>query len=87
MRILVTGGLGWTANAITAALEGDGHSVILFDLPGVIDVGQGSASVREVVRGDIADHRQIEAVVADAEGIIHLAVATGDQAYEAPDLP
>ncbi len=86
MRILVTGGLGWTAHAITAALEHDGHSLVLFDLPGVIDVGQGTSNVREVVRGDIADRRQFEAAVSDVEGIIHLAVATGDQAYEAPEL-
>ena len=84
MRILVTGGLGWTAAAIVAELEGAGHSAVLFDLPAAPgtpsqDIEQILTwalyhDISEVITGDLATpiktfNPQIETAFRQLEGM------------------
>jgi nucleoside-diphosphate-sugar epimerase len=49
MKILITGGLGWTAQAIITELSA--HDLILFDLPDTEGNAQGAAVVHGSVGG------------------------------------
>ncbi len=80
MRVLITGGLGWTAAAIIAELEKAGHQVLLFDLPAAAKIN--AHPHRAVLHGDVADYRAVRAAVGQAEGLVHLAVATGAGAQD-----
>lgn len=87
MRVLVTGGMGWTASAIVDALHSAGHTPRVLDLPGM-PVPDGYPRHRlEVFRGDIADADAVRAACSDVDKVIHLAVATDREAYRAPGLP
>lgn len=89
MRILVTGGVGWTAEGIVAELERAGHRAVLFDLPPSVEtrLSEELRTGREVHTGDIVDYRTVRSLVDNVEGIVHLAVATGEAAYNDPRIP
>ena len=81
MRILVTGGAGFVGSRLVEDLAADGNAVEAFD-----DLSSGSlenlgAAVAhggvEVVRGDVRDAAAVEASVARADAVFHLAGAVG----------
>ena len=83
MRVLVTGGAGWTAAAIVAELAQAGHRPVLFDrVPPA-----GPPARCETRIGDVSDYASVEAALAGTQAAVHLAVATGDGAYNEPRLP
>lgn len=79
MKILITGGLGWTAQAIITELSA--HDLILFDLPGTEGDAQGAA----VVYGSVADDDAVRAVMSGVDTVVHLAVLTGSDHYQQPE--
>lgn len=89
MRILLTGGIGWTAEGIVAELERAGHRMVLFDLPSSMEAkfSEDLCSGRDVHVGDIADYRTVRSLADNVEGVVHLAVATGEAAYHDPKIP
>ncbi len=86
MRVLVTGAAGWTAAAIIEAVRRAGHEITAFDLPAAIG-GDGVKLASWTVVGDVAEFADVFAATESADAVIHLAVAVGDGAYRAPDLP
>jgi len=85
MKILVTGGLGWTANAIVQALVDDGHEMTLLDLDGIL--AQEDSDKGQIVRGDVSNFQDTLKVSSGMDVIVHLAVAVGPGAYDSPDVP
>ena len=85
MKILVTGGLGWTAKAVVEELLNDGHDLTVFDLPDVpIRSFSGPVSV---VRGDISNFEDVKEITKNIDIVIHLAVAIGSGDYDDPNKP
>lgn len=82
MNILVTGGSGWTAEPILQTLVGAGHGVLVLD-PQPATVPTGATWMR----GDVRDPAACEAAVAECDAVLHMAIATGEDAYRSPDLP
>ena len=81
MRILVTGGAGFVGSRLVEDLAADGARVEAFD-----DLSTGSLDNLEaavarggvdVVRGDVRDAAAVEASVARADAVFHLAGAVG----------
>lgn len=85
-RVLVTGGAGWTAAAILTELRADGWGVVVFDLPDVVRAGLSEPTVRRVA-GDVAMFSDVLEAVEGVDGLVHLAVATGPEAYRGAELP
>lgn len=83
MRVLVTGGAGWTAVAINDAIRRAGHQVVAFDLP-TADPPPGAD---RFVPGDVARFRDVLDALAEVDAVVHLAVAVAPNAYDEPDLP
>lgn len=79
MKILITGGLGWTAQAIITELST--HDLILFDLPDTEGDPQGAA----VMYGSVADDDAVRAVMPGVDAVVHLAVLTGSDHYRQPE--
>jgi CDP-paratose 2-epimerase len=80
MRVLVTGGAGFVGCNLADRLRAEGHEVKILDnlsRPGVelnlewLRSRHGRAI--EFVRADVRDYDQVQRVVADVEGIFHLA--------------
>lgn len=81
MRIMITGGLGWTAESTVDLLSEAGHHLRLLDIDGPCC---GSA---EVVFGDVADPLVVKSAFDDVEAIVHFAVAVGKDDYHSPEVP
>ena len=71
--ILITGGAGSVGRSLVACCRADGLEVRVFDLP-VCDFSglEGEPGI-EVVKGDITNSAHVEAAVAGAGGVLHLA--------------
>jgi len=85
MKILVTGGLGWTAESIVRAFVEDGNEVTRFDL----DPIQAPEKLGEekIVHGDVSNFKDVLDVASGIDVIAHLAVAVAPGAYNTPELP
>ena len=81
MRILITGGLGWTAQPLVDMADAEGHRVRVLDIS---DAARGSA---EVVAGDVGTPSVTEAAAADVDAIVHLAIAVAAEDYRSPEVP
>lgn len=86
MRVLVTGGAGYTGVPLVAALLREGHRVRVLD-----NLSRGAAALLpllaadrrlEVVRGDVRDARAVAYAVGDADAVFHLAGISGQPACE-----
>lgn len=73
MRVLVTGGAGWTARPLVERLAGAGHRVYILDPA----APAAALSGVEGIRGDMADGAAVTRAARDVDAIVHLAVATG----------
>ena len=75
MRILVTGGTGFTGAALVSRLLKDGHSVSVLDKqPGLAAerLAEGGA---EIAYGSVTDREAVAKSIAGAEVVMHLAAA------------
>jgi nucleoside-diphosphate-sugar epimerase len=75
MRILVTGGTGFTGAALVARLLRDGHSVVSLDKqPGLFD-DQLRSQGAELVNASVTDREAVARCSRGAEVVMHLAAA------------
>lgn len=75
MRVLVTGGTGFTGTALVRRLLADGHSVVALDYKEGIASNQLRERGAEVVIGSVTDKEAVRAAVRGAEVVHHLAAA------------
>ena len=85
MKILVTGGLGWTAEAIVQALVDAGHEMTLFDLEGI--PVPDSYKNHSLIRGDVCNFQEVLEATRGVNVVIHLAVAVTPGAYDSGEIP
>ena len=75
MRVLVTGGTGFTGSALCRRLAQDGHSVIALDnKPGLFDDELRSLGVR-IELGSVADRELVDRLTSGCQRVYHLAAA------------
>lgn len=81
MNILVTGGCGFIGSHVVDALVARGDHVIVLD-----DLSSGTRAnlnpKATLVEGDVADHAQVERLVAAADAVVHLAAIASVQVCE-----
>lgn len=87
MKVLITGAFGWTAISITQALRQAKHVIIAFDLPASTCPNFTKPLLSKIILGDVANFNQVNNAVQEAEAIVHLAVAVGDNDYQNSDIP
>lgn len=87
MKVLVTGALGWTAQAIIKALAEANHEVFAFDLPSTTPDSQIEKHFSAVIMGDISHYESFFQASENMDAIIHLAVAVGKGDYDTADRP
>jgi nucleoside-diphosphate-sugar epimerase len=75
MRILVTGGTGFTGAALTSELLSKGHDVIALDNKLGIRDAELRESGAEVVVGSVTDREVVDRCMKGAEAVLHLAAA------------
>lgn len=71
--VLITGGAGSLGVALALLLADDGHSVRVFDLPGLDYSPFENVPRTEVVCGDITDPATVRDAAAGVDSVIHLA--------------
>ena len=87
MNVLVTGGAGFIGSHVTRALLARTHHVtVLDDLSSGFEANLPSgAPGLAFVRGSVLDHDLVRELVAEADGVVHLAaVASVERSVEAP---
>src|SRR5688572_6915896 len=87
MRILITGALGWTAQAIIQTLHHDGHALIGFDLPGATPSPAIEALLTQLIEGSVDDEGAVGEAMAGIDSVVHLAVAVGEDDYATSRIP
>ncbi len=87
MRILITGGLGWTARAIIQTLHNAYHEVTILDVPSAALHPDISRLVSTIHRGNIAYPDFVNNSMQRIDVAVHLAVAIDENAYAAPEVP
>lgn len=81
MRVLVTGGAGFIGSHLVERLLAEGHGVTVLDDLSTGKVGNLPASGDvELVPGDIADARAVEAAMAGVGAVVHLAAVASVEA-------
>ncbi len=75
MRVLVTGGTGFTGSALVARLVEEGHSVIALDYKEGLDTARLRAAGAEVVIGSVTDRATVDRCMKGVEVVHHLAAA------------
>ena len=75
MRILVTGGTGFTGTALVRRLREDGHSVVALDYKEGLQCDALRAMGAEVVIGSVTDRAAVERSMRGVEFVFHLAAA------------
>jgi nucleoside-diphosphate-sugar epimerase len=75
MRILVTGGTGFTGAALVRRLLSQGHSVLALDYKEGIQDAELSESGAELVHGSVTDADLVDRCMSGAEAVFHLAAA------------
>src|SRR5690606_23504627 len=75
MRVLVTGGTGFTGSALVRRLIADGHSVVALDYKEGIATQELRENGAEVLIGSVTDKEAVRAAMRGAEVVHHLAAA------------
>src|SRR3954470_2125661 len=75
MKILVTGGTGFTGTALVQRLLGEGHSVVALDYKEGIQCDALRAHGAEVLIGSVTDPAAVERSMQGVEFVFHLAAA------------
>lgn len=75
MRILVTGGTGFTGSALVARLAAEGHEVISLDYRGGIRDAELEAAGARLVRGSITDPDTVDECMKGVDVVHHVAAA------------
>jgi len=75
MRILVTGGTGFTGTALVERLCREGHSVVALDYKEGLACDALRALGAEVIIGSVTDRPAVERSMRDVEFVFHLAAA------------
>lgn len=72
MRVLVTGGAGYIGSFTVAALQAEGHEVVVYDN---LSYGHPEAVKAEIVVGDLADEAKLQECMSKRsfDAVIHLA--------------
>jgi UDP-glucose 4-epimerase len=74
-RIVVTGGAGFIGATVVRRLAGAGHRVRVLDNYSTGDVSHLAGVDAELVEGDIRDAHALDAALAGADAVVHLAAA------------
>ncbi len=75
MRVLVTGGTGFTGKALVTRLVEEGHAVVALDYKEGLKTEELRALGANVIIGSVADREVVDRAVAGAEVVHHLAAA------------
>lgn len=75
MKILVTGGTGFTGAALVARLLGAGHEVVSLDKQAGIRLEELRGSGAEIVTGSVAERDAVARCMTGVEVVMHLAAA------------
>jgi nucleoside-diphosphate-sugar epimerase len=75
MRVLVTGGTGFTGKALALRLAREGHEVTALDCREGLRTDELRAAGVRVVLGSVADAAAVDAATAGVERVFHLAAA------------
>ena len=87
MRILITGGLGWTARSIIQTLHNAYHEVAVLDIPSASLSENIAPLIATINRGNIAYPEFVNNTMQRIDMIVHLAVAVDEGDYDTPDIP
>jgi len=75
MRILVTGGTGFTGKALVLRLLEEGHEVVALDYKEGLKTDELRAAGAQVIIGSVTDREMVERAVEGVEVVQHLAAA------------
>jgi nucleoside-diphosphate-sugar epimerase len=75
MRVLVTGGTGFTGTALVTRLLDEGHAVVALDYKEGLQCEALRARGAEVIIGSVTDRQVVERSMRDIEFVFHLAAA------------
>lgn len=75
MRILVTGGTGFTGAALTLRLLGEGHDIVVLDSARGIQFDQLKAKGATIRLGDLRNRKLVDECIAGCDAVFHLAAA------------
>lgn len=87
MRILITGGLGWTARSLIQTLHNAYHEVAVLDVPSASVHPDITHLIATINRGNIAYPEFVQNAMQRIDMIVHLALAVDDGDYDTPDIP
>lgn len=86
MKVLITGGAGFIGSRLAKRLAADGHAITVLDsfieqvhgpAPAHSQSYRELATIATIIHGDVTDRGTLEAVLAEAEAVVHLAAETG----------
>jgi nucleoside-diphosphate-sugar epimerase len=83
MKILITGALGWTAEAISEKLANHGHYLLGLD----IVPPRSNLHFAELYQGSVTDEVLLKHLMHQVEAVLHLAVAIGTEDYLSSAIP
>ena len=75
-RIVVTGGAGFIGVAVVDALVGRGEEVVVLNSGAAAGFGLLTSSAARLVEADVRDRDSVEAALAGADAVVHLAAHT-----------
>jgi nucleoside-diphosphate-sugar epimerase len=86
MKVLVTGGFGWTAKSIIEELHRNQFEIVVFDISNNIPEYLHEIT-SEIIIGTVANRDDVKRAMYGCNYVIHLAVAVGKDDYKKADVP